>query len=134
MTPDAATAGVDVAVAQLDTALDHARTAFARAVSAVGSHDSVRLIAGDPVCIRFAGDALVEHLAPALEHHPVAEAGTQPILTINVWDEASTGAPVPELPHDGPARHPGAIDREHVARGVVVVRTPAVRGLRPRSR
>ena len=28
------------------------------------------------------------------------------MLTINVWDEASTGAPVPELPDDGHRAHP----------------------------
>ena len=66
----------------------------------------MRLIAGDPVRIRFAGDALIEHLAPAIEHHPIADPETQPVLTINAWDEASTGAPVPGLPDDVGARTP----------------------------
>ena len=30
--------------------------------------------------------------------------GPEPVLTVNVWDEASTGAPVPELPDDAGAR------------------------------
>ena len=42
MTHDAATADVDVAVAQLDSVLNDARSAFARAVSAVGVIESVR--------------------------------------------------------------------------------------------
>src|SRR6478672_7802009 len=86
--------------------LSRARSAFARAVSAADVHESVRCIAGEPVRIRFAGDALVEHLAPALEHHPIAPTGAAPVLTINVWDEASTGAPVPMLPEEENARTP----------------------------
>jgi hypothetical protein len=58
------------------------------------------------VRIRFAGDALIDHLAPAIEHHPIADPGTQPVLTVNVWDEASTSARVPDLPVDNTARTP----------------------------
>jgi hypothetical protein len=117
MTHDAATADADVAVAQLDSVLTDARSAFARAVSAVGVIESVRWIAGDPVCIRFAGDALIDHLAPALEHHPIADPRTAPVLTVNAWDEGSTGAPVPELPDDGAPRTPARsiVGKSHAA-------------------
>jgi hypothetical protein len=107
MTPDTATADVDVAaVVELDSALDSARSAFARAVSAVGSVDRSFLIGGAPVRLRFAGPALVADLLPALEHHPVLDGDTPPALTVHVWDEASTGAPVPLLtaPAGAPAR------------------------------
>jgi hypothetical protein len=105
MTPDSVTADVDadVAVAQLDDVLSHARSAFARAASAVGVVEWVQIIAGDPIRFRFAGEALLEHLTPALEHHPVVDPSTEPLLTLNVWDAASTGAPVPALPRRGTA-------------------------------
>jgi hypothetical protein len=93
----------------LDSALDVARSAFERAASAVGVVDHACLIAGITVRLRFAGDALVPDLLPALEYHPRRDGVTYEAptaLTIHVWDEASTGAPVPRLavPAGAPTR------------------------------
>src|SRR5712691_4150077 len=96
MTPDSAAADVDVA--QLYDVVTCARNAFARAASAVGVVEWVQVVAGEPIRFRFAGDALVDHLTPALEHHPVVDSSTEPLLTVHVWDRESTGAPVPQLP------------------------------------
>ena len=102
MTPDSAAADVDVA--QLYDGVNCARTAFARAASAVGVLEWVQIVAGEAVRFRFAGDALVDHLTPALEHHPVVDSSTEPLLTVHAWDAESTGAPVRELP--GPEAGP----------------------------
>ena len=81
MTPDSAAADVDVA--QLYDGVNCARTAFARAASAVGVLEWVQIVAGEAVRFRFAGDALVDHLTPALEHHPVVDSSTEPLLTVH---------------------------------------------------
>jgi hypothetical protein len=115
MTPDSAAADVDVA--QLYDGVNCARTAFARAASAVGVLEWVQIVAGEPVRFRFAGNALVDHLTPALEHHPVVDSSTEPLLTIHAWDAASTGAPVPELPgpEAGPMRTRSIVGRARCA-------------------
>ncbi len=95
---DTATADVDLAaVTELDIALLHAWSAFDRAVSAVGVVEHTLLIAGEPVRVRFAGNALVGDLLPAIEHHPAVDEAVTPVLTIHVWDGSSTGAPIPNL-------------------------------------
>jgi hypothetical protein len=123
MTHDTATARVDVAaVAELDGALDSARSAFERAVSAVGVVDHACLIGGRAVRLRFAGAALVPDLLGALEHHPRLDDATPEAptaLTIHVWDEASTGVPVPRL-----AVPTGAPTRSVVARARAVASSP----------
>jgi len=53
-------------------------------------------IGGCPVCIRFAGDALVPLLSPALSHLAI-EPTSSPALTICVWDSASTQTQLPLL-------------------------------------
>ena len=115
MTRDAATAHRAVAIAELDDALVAARSAFARAASATVGVEWVAAVAGEPVRFRFAGDALIDHLVPAIEHLEVSDR--LPVLTVNVWDTASTGAPVPFLAGDEPAGVPAraVVGRSHAA-------------------
>jgi len=52
-------------------------------------------IAGQIVCVRFAGDGLAPHLTGALAH--LAVPPRTPALTICVWDDVSTGTRLPLL-------------------------------------
>lgn len=47
-------------------------------------------IAGDVVCLRFAGDALVEPLTRAISHLEIVPV-EQPALSVDLWDSTSTG-------------------------------------------
>lgn len=78
-----------------------AEASFHAAVRASG--DPVEMtcrIAGFPVRLLGAGRALLDRLAPALEH--VAVETSEPALTICLWDSASTGVALPPPPL-GPA-------------------------------
>ena len=54
-------------------------------------------IAGYPICLRFAGSALISRLTPALQHLATPPVPT-PALTVCLWDSASTGTPMPPPP------------------------------------
>lgn len=73
-----------------------AREGFRRASEAVGIIERYYRIAGSTVLLRFAGPALLEPITPALEHlrEPAPAA---PDLTIDLFDSASTAAPLPFL-------------------------------------
>ncbi|MGB0383497.1 MAG: serine kinase [Ardenticatenaceae bacterium] len=62
-----------------------------------GSIDRFYEIAGCPICLRFAGSALISPLAPALQHLATPPVPT-PALTVCLWDSASTGTPMPPPP------------------------------------
>ena len=63
----------------------------------LATHDYFYAIDGSVVCLRFAGTALIAGLTPALAHLATAAHPT-PALTINLWDSATTGVPLPSLP------------------------------------
>jgi hypothetical protein len=71
---------------------------FERAVAAAGSHLEFDYeIAGCPLRLRFAGDALVPTITSALAHlRTVAHAA--PRLTIGIWESASMRVPIPRPP------------------------------------
>jgi hypothetical protein len=70
---------------------------FCRAVLATGgTRDYFYRIGGEPVQLRFAGEALVPRVTRALAHLR-AEPAAKPALTIMLWDSASTGTPLPLL-------------------------------------
>jgi hypothetical protein len=74
------------------------RDSFQRAAQAAG--ETVRRsfrIGGYSVHFEFAGRCLLPAVTPALEHLAMAPA-PQTDLTIRLWDSASTGTPIPELP------------------------------------
>jgi hypothetical protein len=48
--------------------------------------------------VRFANEALVPRLTPALEHLAAPLAGAPATFTVCVWDSASTGVPMPPPP------------------------------------
>ncbi|MFN2299322.1 MAG: serine kinase [Anaerolineales bacterium] len=56
------------------------------------------VIGGYAVEIRFAGDALLPHLAPALEHLAAPAHSGKPDLTICAWESESTNTPMPPRP------------------------------------
>lgn len=73
------------------------REGFCRAALATGgTRDYSYRIGGEPVLLRFAGEALVPRLTRALAHLR-AEPSPQPALTILLWDSASTHTPLPLL-------------------------------------
>ena len=72
--------------------------AFARA-AANGTYERCFVIAGKAVALRFAGDALLEQLTPALDHLAADAAHAE--LVINVWDSETTATPPPPLPAVG---------------------------------
>ncbi len=71
------------------------RRGFADAADAAGLHEHVVDVAGERVALRFAGPSMAGPLTRALRHHPAA-AGP-PTVTIEVWDAATTGRPLPFL-------------------------------------
>ena len=65
-------------------------------------------IAGLPVCLRFAGPALLSPITQAFQHLDVSHSS--PLLTICIWDTASTGKKMPPPPWEGD---------DFLARGVI---------------
>ena len=86
---------------ELTDRLDGVAASFAAAGDASGGVSLDRYtIAGVPVWLRFASPALRDRLAPAFAHlvDPSDPGQTVPVLTVNLWDSASTGAPPPPRP------------------------------------
>lgn len=69
---------------------------FCRAARAVGAIEKCYRIAGCNVRLRFAGPALVPTIDPALAHL-APPCSVEPDYTIEAFDTASTGAPMPLL-------------------------------------
>ncbi len=78
-------------------ALEALRSAFVDAAARNGTAQRTFRIAGLHVAARFAGQAMVAAVEPALAHLAVAVEGPAD-LTVEVWDSASTGVDVPALP------------------------------------
>lgn len=89
--------GADVAVAPLGGSPEHLSRSWAQAVSSTEIHDRWYSIAGETVLLRFAGEALEARLTSALAHLE-ASSGVDAVLTVHLWDSASTRAPEPPLP------------------------------------
>jgi hypothetical protein len=83
------------------------RTAGALAAANVVERDY--RIAGKPMRLRFAGDALVDRVTAALAHGRV-EGGAEPELVVDLWDSESIGQPPlrPAWPADAYIQH-GAV-------------------------
>lgn len=76
---------------------------------AAGSLDRFYSIGGYTIRLRFAGPALVPRITPALEHL-ATKPSSSPMLTICLWDSASTRAQMPPPPWSAEA---------YIARGEV---------------
>jgi hypothetical protein len=87
-------------------------------------HD-VRL-GGMLVRLRFAGPALVPVVLPAFAHLRTDAAGEEPLLTVELWDAASTGVFPPGFPSRGDVPARGEI-REYDDAGVRAVFHSGVR-------
>jgi hypothetical protein len=84
-----------VRVGEHEDLRDRLRSLFDEAAAACGVVERRYRIAGAPVLVRFAGDGLVDRLAPALAH--LAGGDENPELTIDAWDSESTGTAPPPL-------------------------------------
>ena len=85
----------DAALAFFDSAYE----TFARAAAAAGVLAVDLCIAGERVCLRFAGPALAPVLLPALEHLRVpVDPDATVALTVAVFDSATTGVRMPPPP------------------------------------
>lgn len=82
--------------------------AHSAAEAAGGFVDRTYSIAGLPVRLRFAGPALVSSITRAFEHLSVSQSS--PLLTICIWDTASTEKRMPPPPWEGD---------DFLARGVI---------------
>ena len=82
--------------------------AHSAAQAAGGFVDRIYTIAGLPVRLRFAGPALLSPITHAFEHLNVSEGSA--LLTICIWDTASTGKRMPPPPWEGD---------DFLARGVI---------------
>ena len=70
---------------------------FGRAARAAGTvANRFYTIGADTICLRFAGQALIPQLTPAIAHLEAAPVAA-PALTVCLWDSASTGARLPLL-------------------------------------
>lgn len=87
--------------------LDGVQEAFSAAADTAGGLVERRFtVAGMPVALRFAGDALTGHLTPALAHLET-RTEDEPELTVDLWDSVSTSSAPPPLPpvhEEGPER------------------------------
>lgn len=80
---------------------DEAYAAFQNALRVTTLYNLDLLIANEKVRLCFAGDALVPAMARALQHHArFVGSDTPPALTICIWDGASTGNNIPNLPFE----------------------------------
>jgi hypothetical protein len=80
--------------------VDQLRDVSSQAAAAAGGFDDVWLeLAGRPVLLRFAGEALSDQLLPALAHLRT-EPRQDAALVVRIWDSASTSSPAP-APHWG---------------------------------
>jgi hypothetical protein len=80
---------------------DDAVSSFERAAVEAGASEWHVEIAGHVVRIRFASDALVPLVMPALEHLLVTEVRGNPVLTVALFDSESTGVRMVPAPWTG---------------------------------
>ena len=66
-----------------------------RALAVSAGADRLLHIAGLPVRLRFAGEAMREGVLPAVSHLVDPSSGDEPGLTVHIWDCASTGVASP---------------------------------------
>jgi hypothetical protein len=78
------------------TFFDGFHHAFLTAAETAGRRDRTIAVAERPVRLRFAGDSLLPLLFPAIEH--LAREADDPGMEICIWDSASTGVALPDLP------------------------------------
>lgn len=77
------------------------RALHAQAGAAVGIVERDVVLAGAPVLLRFAGQALLDRVWPALAH--LSHERRPPMLVVNLWDSASTRVEPPAFPNVSPA-------------------------------
>jgi hypothetical protein len=77
---------------------EDAYRAFEVATQAAGVEERWCQLAGETVCLRFAGAALLPYLIPALEHLAVSPREREADLTVGLWDSASTGTTMTARP------------------------------------
>ena len=76
---------------------ERARQGYDRAAGVRGEVVRAYRIADTPVCLRFAGEALIPEITPAFAHLAVSDP-TGTALEVCLWDTASTGVEMPPPP------------------------------------
>jgi len=74
------------------------RALFAAAAEAAGARERCYQIAGHELLVRFAGSELVARTDPALGAVRGTAASPDPEVTIEMWDSAASGIPMPRPP------------------------------------
>ncbi|MEM6450517.1 MAG: serine kinase [Cyanobacteria bacterium P01_D01_bin.105] len=72
------------------------RCGFEQAVQATNVQERFYKIGGYSICLRFAGEAMLKQIAPAIAHLEIPEIA-QPDLKICLWDNQSTQTQLPGL-------------------------------------
>jgi hypothetical protein len=89
-------------------------SSFAAAADAVGVEEDRYVIAGHVVALRFAGPELRARLTRAFAHLAAPPGDeSEPLLTVRLWDTASTGAPRPPFPATASGGEEGAFYHLH---------------------
>ncbi|MFC1574461.1 hypothetical protein ACFL3Z_00080 [Gemmatimonadota bacterium] len=103
-------------VAPLLSYFEDALSRFEEAQRRCGGGETKALcVAGHPVSVQFAGNALVDDLTKALSHLPTSGSNGSPRLRIAAWDTASSGQELPDppwAPGGGNAESPGTLGGE----------------------
>lgn len=89
-------------VAEMAREFDRFEQAYERAEGSRGRVERTITVAGARVALSFAGPALARSIMPALDH--LVGADSEPVLTVRLWDTASTDVPLPSsslLPSKG---------------------------------
>ena len=100
---------------------ENAYATFQSAVRAAGGvvrHDFS--LAGQNICLRFAGEALVPSLTAAFQHLPAPstpEAG----LTVYVWDSVSTKTEIPAVPWSQQAYTSGGRIEDYISKRFIII-------------
>jgi hypothetical protein len=100
-------AGVDAAESRF-ARIERIEESFDLAAAAAGEVlERDFALAGVTVRLRSANSEMLRRLSTAFTHLRLAEPG-DPSFTINLWDSAAAGTPVPPLPHVPDGQPPGA--------------------------
>jgi len=82
----------------LSGVFDELAEPFALAARRLGQRDELLTIAGVTIRLSFAGEAMRERLLPALLAPTSDSSIATPDFTLQIWDGASSGIPIPPLP------------------------------------
>ncbi len=98
------------------------------AVAGSGAVERTIRIAGFPIRLVFAGEAMVSQVMRALRHLESGDQQPEPDVTVYVWDSATTGQPVPRPPWEPDDHQPRGLIRGFNSDGIYTANLPAMDG------